>query len=431
MGGNDRVDMLLGVIADDFTGAGDVANTLSKGLPGENGLKTTLFLGIPRHSAAPDCEAGVVALKTRSVAAKDAVDQSLRALAWLRQQGCRQFLFKYGSTFDSTVAGNIGPVGEALAEALQVRGVVVCPAFPALGRTIYEGHLFVSGRLLNESGLQHHPLNPMTDADIRRWLGHQTRQPVGHIDWHIVKSGAAVIHRTLEDSAQRGECLVVVDAIADVDLLSICAACRNALLLTGGSGIAMGLPYNFIEAGLATGRKASFSGISGPAVILAGSCSKSTIEQIEFYTRSHPAFRLELDQVMSNTVHSSDILAFTTRHFSVAPLIYSSQGPEDMSRCQTKYGRDNIANALDRLFQDAAIALAAAGVRRFIVAGGETSGAVASALGLGALQIGPEIDPGVPALFTEGPHPIALALKSGNFGSPQFFAKAITALGGR
>src|SRR5688572_13154830 len=241
--------MLLGVIADDFTGASDIANTLAKG-----GLSTVQFLGLPTKPAPEACEAGVVALKSRSIAAADAVTLSLEAFEWLRAQGCRQYAFKYCSTFDSTPEGNIGPVGEALAKALDGKGVAACPAFPTTGRTVYQGHLFVGDRLLDESGLENHPLNPMTDADIRRWLARQSREPVGLVPWTTVRQGAAAIRAALDFAAGRGERLVIVDAVSDEDLLAIGEACAEAKLLTGGSGIALGLPRNFVREGLASGQ---------------------------------------------------------------------------------------------------------------------------------------------------------------------------------
>src|ERR671929_2196702 len=201
--------MLLGIIADDFTGASDIANTLAKG-----GLSTVQFLGLPTKPAPETCEAGVVALKSRSIPAADAVALSLEALEWLRAQGCRQFVFKYCSTFDSTPEGNIGPVGEALARTLGVKGVLACPAFPTAGRTVYQGHLFVGDRLLNESGLENHPLNPMTDPDLRRWLARQSKEPVGLVPWPIVRQGGTALRRAFDDAAERGERLVIVDAIS-------------------------------------------------------------------------------------------------------------------------------------------------------------------------------------------------------------------------
>jgi 3-dehydrotetronate 4-kinase len=423
--------MLLGIIADDFTGASDIANTLAKGLPGQGGLRTAQFLGIPSAPAPADIEAGVIALKSRSIASEEAVAQSLSALAWLKAQGCRQFVFKYCSTFDSTPEGNIGPVGEALARELGATGVVVCPAFPGAGRTVYQGHLFVHDRLLSESGMQNHPLNPMTDPDIRRWLARQTRAPVGLVPWPVVRAGADAIRKTLAAAGTRGETLVIVDAITDEDLVAIGGACKTADLLTGGSGIAIGLPANFVEAGLATGAVASFAGIAGPEAILAGSCSSATRQQIDVHAKSHPVLAIDVEAAMHGELNPAALVDFIAKNRGSAPLVYSSADPAKVSALQEKYGGAKIAETLDSLFAATAAKLVVEGVRRLVVAGGETSGAVVSALDLGALSIGPEIDPGVPVLVANSEKPLALALKSGNFGAPDFFAKALRRLEGQ
>lgn len=422
--------MLLGVIADDFTGASDIANTLAKGLAGQGGLKTAQFLNVPDSKAPADIEAGVVALKSRSIAAADAVAQSLAALRWLQDQGCRQIVFKYCSTFDSTPAGNIGPVAEALAAALDQKGVVVCPAFPGAGRTVYQGHLFVHDRLLSESGLEKHPLNPMTDPDIRRWLARQSKHPVGLVAWASVRQGSERIAAELQQMAQRGEHLVVVDAISDDDLVAIGRASAGARLLTGGSGIALGLPGNFISAGLAKGVRSEAIGVEGPEAILAGSCSGATRGQIENHRKNHPALAIDVDAVMRGAFGAGDIVSYVLAHHGSSPLVYSSATPEEVKALQDRHGRDKVAHTLDRLFADAAATLVRKGVRRLVVAGGETSGAVVQALDLGALTVGPEIDPGVPVLVSHGAAPIALALKSGNFGASDFFSKALARLSG-
>ncbi|APG94051.1 3-oxo-tetronate kinase [Sinorhizobium americanum] len=423
--------MLIGVIADDFTGASDIANTLAKGLPEQGGLRTVQYLGLPAQNAAADVEAGVIALKSRSIAAKAAVDQSLRGLEWLLKQGCEQIVFKYCSTFDSTPAGNIGPVGEALADALGVKGVVACPAFPGAGRTVYQGHLFVRDKLLNESGLENHPLNAMTDADIRRWLSCQTKSSVGHVGIETVRAGAHAIAAALEHAAGEQQTLVVLDAINDDDLISIGRAVADHPLITGGSGIAIGLPANFIVRGLAKGNGSARLGLEGPEAILAGSCSGATREQVEFHRKRYPTLAIEVDAVMDGRTTAEHVVAFLRENDGHAPLAFSSGTPEEVRRIQDRYGREEIAHALDQLFAKTARRLVAAGVRRLVVAGGETSGAVVSALDLGALTIGPEIDPGVPVLVSEGERSVALALKSGNFGSPDFFSKALERLAGR
>jgi uncharacterized protein YgbK (DUF1537 family) len=403
--------VLIGVIADDFTGASDIANTLAKG-----GLVTSQYLGVPGRAAAPEVEAGVVSLKSRSIPARDAVAASLEALRWLQAQGCRQFVFKYCSTFDSTPEGNIGPVAEALADALGARGVVVCPAFPTMGRTVYQGHLFVGDRLLNESGMEHHPLTPMTDADIRRWLRRQTRGEVGH-----VPAGAPL--------DVRDETLVVVDAVTDEDLVRIGRACADAPLVTGGSGIALGLPANFIDRGLAKGGAKRFEGIDGPEAVLAGSCSGMTRSQVDAHRRVHPAMAVAVEDVMDGRASSGDLVAFVEANRGNAPLVYSSAAPEDVAAAHARHGREAVSDRLEGLFAETARRLVDRGVRRVVVAGGETSGAVTQALDLDGLTIGPEISPGVPVLVSEE-RGVALALKSGNFGGEDFFEEALDALAG-
>ena len=421
--------MLIGVIADDFTGASDIANTLATGLPGQGGLVTSQYMGVPSPAVAPAVEAGVVSLKSRSIPVTDAVAASLEALDWLKAQGCRQFVFKYCSTFDSTPEGNIGPVAEALADALGVKGVVACPAFPAMGRTVYQGHLFVGDRLLSESGMQHHPLTPMTDADLRRWLRLQTRSEVGHVAAPVVGEGAEAIGAALRGCADRGETLAIVDAVTDEDLVRIGQACAHAPLLTGGSGIAIGLPANLIGEGLAEGGRGRFDGVTGPEAILAGSCSGMTRSQVDAHKRRHPAMAVAVEDVMDGRTSSGDLVAFIESHHGEAPLVYSSAGPEDVAAAQARFGREAVSARLEGLFAETAERLVDGGVSRIVVAGGETSGAVAQALDLGGLRIGPEISPGVPVLISDT-RGVALALKSGNFGGVDFFEEALHALAG-
>jgi len=414
--------MLLGCIADDFTGASDLANTLNRG-----GMRTTQFIGIPSDDAAPSCEAGVVALKTRSIAAADAVAQSLAALDWLRRQGCRQFLFKYCSTFDSTPEGNIGPIGSALAQALGVKGVVVCPCFPSTGRRVFQGHLFVQDRLLSESGMQNHPLTPMSDSDLRRWLGRQVDGPVGLVPHQTVRQGAAAIKAALADWAGQAE-LVIVDAIEDEDLIRIGEAVAEAPLVTGGSGIALGLPANFARLGLLAGSGGGFRGVAGHAIVLAGSCSTATREQVAVHAGRHPAFSLDIAAVMAGSLDAGAVAAFLLEHRDELPLAYSTADADSVRGVQGQFGREAVAERVERLFGEVAVRLVEAGIPKLIVAGGETSGAIVSALGLRHLEIGPEIAPGVPALVASGERRIGLALKSGNFGDRDFFETAARTL---
>ena len=416
--------MLLGCIADDFTGASDLANTLAKG-----GMATIQFVGVPKAAAAPDCETAVVALKTRSIPAAEAVAQSLQALRWLQARGCRQFLFKYCSTFDSTPEGNIGPVAEALLDALDAPVAVICPVFPATGRTLYFGHLFVGGRLLSESGMQNHPLNPMTDPDIRRWLRLQTKGEVGLVPYSVVRQGSGAIEAALEGEAEAGRRLAVVDAITDDDLLAIGAALAGAKLITGGSGIALGLPENFRSAGLLAGRGSGYQPLNGPGVVLSGSCSSASMGQVAKYRERHPGLAVSPDRLMDGSLTAGGALAFVKEHFSEAPMIYSTAEPDAVQAAQARHGREKVAAAIEEFFGELARGLVESGATRIVVGGGETSGAVVTALDLDHFRIGPEIDPGVPALATDGPRPIRLALKSGNFGAPDFYEKALSALG--
>jgi len=349
--------MLLGVVADDFTGASDIANTLARG-----GMATTQFLGIPVSPAATTCEAGVVALKSRSIASDEAVAQSLRALEWLLAQGARQIVFKYCSTFDSTPAGNIGPVGEALARRLGVEGVVACPAFPATGRTVYQGHLFVGDRLLSESSLRHHPLNPMTDADLRRWLRMQTQDPVGLVPLAVVEQGADALAEALAGCAQRGERLVIVDAVSDANLIAIGTACADAPLLTGGSGIALGVPANFARLGLLRRAQQRPRHAGGRAAILAGSCSARTLEQIRSYLQTHPGIAIDPDAVLDGRVSPDDIVTLAQRHGEDTVIAYSSASAAEVAAVQQRRGAAVVAHALEQFFSETAAALVASGV---------------------------------------------------------------------
>ncbi len=414
-------NLLLGCIADDFTGASDLANTLCR-----EGMRTTQYIDTPGANTKADCEAAIIALKSRSIDADEAIHQSLEALAWLRTQGATQFLFKYCSTFDSTRDGNIGPVAEALAAALDTAGVVVCPAFPTTGRTVYQGHLFVNDQLLNESGLQNHPLNPMTDADIRRWLQHQCKNKVGHVAQGAVNNGTGAVRQALDKSVKDKQTLVVVDATTDKDLITIGSACSDAKLITGGSGIALGLPQNFRAKGLLSDAGQSFRPQTGPAIVLAGSCSQATRQQIEHYS-SGPKTNINIQQLMADKISVQSVAETLPDDGSVA-LIYSSAAPEEVKQLQSEFGTDTVAEKIESFFADLASFLVTSGYKRIVVAGGETSGAVVSALNINAFDIGSEIDPGVPTLSTKGEKPIAMALKSGNFGAVDFFAKALLQL---
>ena len=410
--------MKLGCIGDDFTGSSDLANTLAK-----QGMRVVQYTGIPDGPAGAEVEAGVVALKSRSIDPAEAVELSLRALEWLRAQGCTQIFFKYCSTFDSTPEGNIGPVADALAEALEAHKVIVCPAFPGTGRSIYQGHLFVNDRLLSESGMQNHPLTPMTDPDIRRWLAPQTRHEVGHVAAEAVFAGADTIAQELEAAHQQGQRMVVVDALRDADLMEIGVAAKTLPLVTGGSGVALGLPANFG----ATPGTVPWTGQGGRAVVLSGSCSIATRAQVARHQTRHPTREIAGEAVIEGALKPSEICDWLMAQEGL-PLAYSSADPAEVTRIQDRFGRDRAAAALEGFFAELAVLCRDAGATRIITAGGETSGAVVEGLGLGALEIGPEIAPGVPALRA-GPD-LVVALKSGNFGGEDFFEDADKVLRG-
>lgn len=410
--------MKLGCIGDDFTGSSDLANTLAKG-----GMRTTQYTGVPDGPADPSVEVGVVALKSRSIPVADAVAQSLAALDWLRAQGCTQFLFKYCSTFDSTPEGNIGPVADALADALDAHKVIVCPAFPGTGRSVYQGHLFVNDTLLSESGMQNHPLTPMTDPDLRRWLAPQTRHSVGHVSAASVFAGPEAIRTALTAQHDAGHRMIVVDAIRDADLRAIGSAAQDLPLITGGSGVALGLPANFgCKAGAVP-----WQGQDGPVAALSGSCSTATRAQVAYHAARHPTREIVAADVIEGRLDAGALADWLLDQSGV-PLAYSSADPEQVRDVQDTFGRERSAQALEDFFAQVARSLRDKGATRIITAGGETSGAVVTGLGLDVLEIGPEIDPGVPALRA-GPD-LVVALKSGNFGAEDFFEKATKVLGG-
>lgn len=410
--------MKLGCIGDDFTGSSDLANTLAKG-----GMRVTQYTGVPQGPADASVEAGVVALKSRSIDPDKAVALSLQALEWLQAQGCTQFFFKYCSTFDSTAEGNIGPVADALAEALDAHQVIVCPAFPGTGRSVYQGHLFVNDVLLNESGMQNHPLTPMTDPDLRRCMAAQSRFSVGHVGASAVFQGPSAIKAALAAQESAGHRHVVVDAIRDEDLRAIGAAAADLPLITGGSGVALGLPANF---GCTAGAVA-WRGQPGPVIALSGSCSNATRAQVARHRAAHPVREIVAAEVIEGRLTPADMAAWLLSQSGV-PLAYSSADPDVVRAVQEQYGREASATALEAFFSETARLCRDGGATRIITAGGETSGAVIEGLGLDQLDIGPEIDPGVPALRTG--LDLVVALKSGNFGAEDFFEKANRVLAG-
>lgn len=417
------MSILLGCIADDFTGATDLANTLTR-----QGMATVVLLGVPRDDLhVPDVDAVVIALKSRSIRADDAVRLSLAALSWLQRAKTRQFYFKYCSTFDSTAAGNIGPVAEALLAALGAPFTIACPAFPTNGRTVYRGYLFVGEVLLSESSMRHHPLTPMTDPSLVRVLQRQSAGRVGLIAHEVVRQGSAAIRGDVQRLTASGVRIAIADALTDADLIVLGEACADDKLLTGGSGLALGLPGNFRRAGLLQTRaSAALPAIAGTAAVLAGSCSAATQRQVAVMKRQCDSFELDPIELRTRDDVVQQALAWARPRLGERPiLIYSTADAAAVAKAQAAVGRERAGELIEQAMGAIAKGLVAAGARRLVVAGGETSGAVVTALGVEGLKIGPEIDPGVPWTVSLGARPLALALKSGNFGSDEFFINAL------
>ena len=418
--------VLLGAIADDFTGATDLANTLVKA-----GMRVTQVIGVPDSATAiGDAQAVVVALKSRTNPAGEAVAWSLAALDWLRQQGAQQIVFKYCSTFDSTASGNIGPVADALLDALHVDFAFVCPAFPQNDRTIYRGHLFVGDELLFESPMKDHPLTPMRDSSLPRLMAAQSGRKVGLIDIERVRAGVGSIRSAVSELRSCGVSYAVVDALGDADLRCIGAAAAEHALVTGGSGIALALPDNFRDQGkLAAPLPPVLPAMRGRSVVFAGSCSRATRQQIAAVRERWPTIKLDIDRIAAGEDVAREVVRWAGEQDPAVPvLIYASSDPDEVGAIQQRYGAEQSGALIEQCLAAIARELVADGFDRIVVAGGETSGAVVSALQIRALRIGPEIDPGVPWTQSLGEPALALALKSGNFGAEDFFVKAFEVL---
>jgi uncharacterized protein YgbK (DUF1537 family) len=416
--------ILLGCIADDFTGATDLANNLVRG-----GMRTVQAIGVPRDAPPAGVDAVVVALKSRTIPARDAVGQSLDALRWLREHGARQVYFKYCSTFDSTAEGNIGPVTEALLDALGAHFTIATPAFPDNGRTVFRGYLFVGDVLLNESGMQHHPLTPMTDANLVRVLQSQCKRKVGLVDYRVVARGADAIRARFDELRREGVAVAIVDAVSNDDLHRLGPALDGMPLVTAGSGVAIGLPANF---GIAPSNAASaLPRATGRRAIVSGSCSTATNRQVRaFVDRGGAAFRVD-------PLHEGDPVAGALAWADAQPrdatlLVYSTAAPDDVKAAQSRLGAQAAGDRLERALAAVARGLVERDVGQLVVAGGETAGACVQALGVTQLRIGPQIDPGVPWCHAASPlarDGLHLALKSGNFGADDFFTRAFAQLG--
>ncbi len=428
--------IVLGAIADDFTGATDLANNLVRG-----GMRCVQLNGVPEHpleALVDTCrgvDAVVIALKSRSCPVDKAVADSLAALAWLQAQGVRQLFFKYCSTFDSTDEGNIGPVSDALAERLGARQTVMVPAFPVNGRTVYQGHLFVGDRLLNECGMQHHPLTPMRDADLVRVLARQTSQPVGLVPRSVIAQGSEATRRHLDELSQQGVSRAVCDTLDEGDLATLAAAVADFALVTGGSGLGQMLPAQYRQRGWLDELTdpGQLAPASGSALVLSGSCSTATLAQVDHFLARHSGFALDPQALAEGDAHLGEALAFARRALAGGGpvLLYASADAERVRQAQQALGVERAGRLVEAALSTLASSLVAEGVGRLVVAGGETAGAVVSALGVRAMRIGEQIAPGVPwtqATLAGREAPLSLALKSGNFGDTDFFTRAFEVL---
>ncbi|MCL4745378.1 MAG: four-carbon acid sugar kinase family protein [Burkholderiaceae bacterium] len=419
--------MLLGCIADDFTGATDLANMLVRG-----GMRTVQAIGVPAEGDPIDADAVVVSLKSRTAPPGEAIAESLAACRWLRGAGAHQIFFKYCSTFDSTDRGNIGPVIDALLDELGSQFTIACPAFPENGRSVYRGYLFVGDLLLSESGMEKHPLTPMTDPNLVRVLQRQTRRKVGLARYLSVASGAAGLRARFDEMQVAGAQIAIVDALSNADLEAIGEACADLVLVTGGSGVAIGLPRNFVARGRLdpSADAAALPRIDGAAIVVSGSCSQATNAQVARWRRSRPAFRIDPIALHAGHPVVAQAIAWSrARVATEAVLVYATSAPDEVEAVQRAIGAEAAGALVEDALASIVRALVAEGARKLVAAGGETSGAVVKALGVTRLRVGPQIDPGVPWMVTEGAGaPIAIALKSGNFGTEDFFAKALAML---
>lgn len=403
----------LGVIADDYTGATDLAGMIAR-----SGMRVVQFLGVPDDSAVIDADCVVVALKSRSIPAADAVKQSVRAGKWLLSLGVEQLYFKYCSTFDSTDDGNIGPVADALADLVSAPSVVFAPAVPEHGRTTYLGHLFVADRLLSDSSMRDHPINPMTDSDLRRVLGRQTATAVGLLDLTAVRSGSANDLRA--DAPTRT--FFIADTVTDDDVAALAAAVENDALVTGGAALGAALAARRVPA---ASDGSGFAIPAGPALVLAGSCSSATRAQLAEHRADHPVFTVDVYALDRGEDVVSQALAFLAENSGAVPAVVASTDPEAVRQIQQDLGVEKSSLLVEAALGAIARGAAEQGYTRILVAGGETSGSVVNSLGVTSLRIGEEVAPGVPWTVTEGAHPVALLLKSGNFGGPHIFQDAL------
>ena len=416
----------LGCIADDFTGATDLASMLAR-----SGVNVSLRIGVPLSTPENTAEIEVIALKTRSISASKAIEESLSALKWLKEAGAKKYFFKYCSTFDSTAEGNIGPVSEALMNELKVDQTIYCPAFPENGRSIYMGNLFVGQKLLSESSMKDHPLTPMNDSNLMRLLSAQVSRRVGLADRIVVNSGVNSLKEKLISLKENDVPHVIVDAVADTDLDTIASACQDMDFITGGSALAMPLAEFYKESGKISANDNSFMNkkLNTGSIILSGSCSEMTIIQVKnFIQRGAAALQLDPIDLAENGVKK--VLDWlSSQDFTKNIIIYATSDPDTVKKVQAELGVDMAGKIVEQGLSECAIAARELGIKNFIIAGGETSGAITKALNVRQLDIGIEIAPGVPWTFSgKRNNQIALSLKSGNFGSEEFFTEALSKL---
>jgi uncharacterized protein YgbK (DUF1537 family) len=417
----------FGAIADDFTGATDLAGLLAR-----SGVEVSLRIGVPDSPPANTAPLEIIALKCRTSPVDEAVGETQAALDWLRSAGAKRFFWKYCSTFDSTPRGNIGPVAEALMRALGSDQTIYCPAFPENGRSIFMGNLFVGEQPLAESPMKDHPLTPMRDSNLVRLLEPQVTSPVGLVNRHTVANGPQTLRDRLARLRQDGVAHVVVDAVANEDLTVIANACEGMTLLTGGSAVAMPLPEIWLKQGLVKRRDLKHDNRfeDGPAIVLSGSCSAMTSRQVAAFLRQGDRPSLKLDPLELAEHGAGPALEWLSRQdLAMTPMLYATTTPDAVRAAQEKLGTDRAGALVESALASCAVAAKELGVRRFVVAGGETSGAVTKSLDVKRLDIGSEIAPGVPWCFARsGNHDIAITLKSGNFGTEDFFATALEVL---
>ena len=414
----------LGCIADDFTGATDLANMLVKG-----GLKTIQLLGTPRKSdVVPSVDAVIIALKTRTIPVEEAIEQSLRALNWLKSAGAEKFFFKYCSTFDSTDDGNIGPVIDALMADLETPFTIACPAFPETERTIFKGHLFVGDKLLSDSPMKYHPLTPMTDSNLVSTLSRQTSQKVGLVQYTDILGGPSEIRKAFDQLQKEDVAIAITDVLNDEHLYFLGEAVKDFKLITGGSGIALGLPSQLKSRKNHKEKIAAHKlpKVLGKELILSGSCSEMTLAQVNEFSKRYRTLKLNPIELAESNSSLNNAVDWVIQAKGKEPiLVYASAPPDAVNEAQKRLGRDLASSIVENALAKIASAAVQNGFRRIVVAGGETAGAVVSNLGIKGIMIGEQIDPGVPTTVSIGNPTIGLVLKSGNFGSVNFFEKAL------